>query len=102
MAKRSIDESNRDRVETEEGKVEEIPSLVDFDLPGPVVQQLVLLKDLTLIIRGSVSGNEYRFNGAGSIVDVDERDVEELLRKDSRRSCCGSDQPTPYFSLVGG
>ena len=101
MAKRSIDESDRNRVETD-SEVEEIQQFVDFDLPAPVVQQLVLLKDLTLIVRGPVSGNEYRFHGAGSIVDVDERDVDALLKKDSRRSCCGSDVPTPYFSLVGG
>lgn len=102
MAKRTIDESNRDRVETEEGEVEEIQQFVDFDLPGPVVQQLVLLKDMTLVIQGPVTGNEYRFPGAGSIVDVDERDVEGLLEKKNLRSCCGVDHPTPYFSLVGG
>jgi len=102
MAKRAIDEGDRNRVEIDKGKVEEIPSLVDFDLPEPVVQQLVLLKDVKLIVPGPVTGNTYVFPGAGSVVDVDILDVEGLLTKYGQRSCCGSDVPTPYFSLVGG
>lgn len=102
MAKRIIDEGYRDRVEIEEGKVEEIPNQVDFDLPEPVVQQLVLLKDVKLIVPGPVTGKIYTFSGAGSVVDVDIMDVEGLLNKNSGRSCCGSDKPTSYFSLVGG
>jgi hypothetical protein len=102
MAKRTIDESDRNRVEIGPDEVQEIPALVDFDLPEPVVQQLVLLKNLTLIVRGPVSGTEYRFDGAGSIKDVDIRDVEGLLEKSNPRFCCGVDHPTPYFSLVGG
>lgn len=102
MAKRDFNERNGDRVETVEGKVEETQQYVSFDLPGPVVQQIVLLKDVTLNVTGAVSGTVYTFYGAGSVVDVDVRDVPGLLEKKNLRSCCGVDGPTPYFSLVGG
>jgi hypothetical protein len=102
MAKRTADESDRNRVEIGEDKVEEIHKFVDFDLPEPVVQKLVLLKDVKLIVPGPVSGNVYTFHGAGSVVDVDTRDIDGLLEKSNKRSCCGVDTPTPYFSLVGG
>lgn len=101
MAKRDTNESHRDRVEVS-SKVEEIREFVDFDLPAPTVQQLVLLKDVKLIIPGPVTGKEYIFDGAGSVVDVDDIDVPGLLEKKNQRSCCGVGAPTPYFSLVGG
>lgn len=53
-------------------------------------KKLVLLIDTKLLIQGSVSGKSYVFNGAGSIVDVDILDVEDLLQKrQGGRQCCG-------------
>lgn len=99
MEKRDNISRDRDRVETGD-KVQEIPSVVNFDLPLPAVQRVVLLKDLTVKIKGPASGKLYVFQGAGSIVDVDIIDVEGLLEKKNPTSCCGVGGPTPYFSLV--
>jgi len=54
-----------------------------------------------LKIRGSVTGNEYFFRGAGSVVDVDERDVSKLLEKKRNNSCCSGMLGQPYFGLGG-
>lgn len=102
MAKRSDFPGNRDRVETDKGEVVEFPLHVEFDLPKPVVRQLILLKDLTLNVIGPVTGEHYVFHGAGSTVDVDIRDIPGLLEKHTKTSCCGANGPTPYFSVVGG
>jgi len=60
------------------------------------------MKDLKLNIVGAVTGIKYTWNGAGSVVDVDERDVPAMLHRAVRRtSCCGT-LPTPYFTIVGG
>lgn len=49
-----------------------------------------LLIDAKVIAAGYVTGNSYKFNGAGSVVDVDERDVENLVNKrQGGRQCCG-------------
>jgi len=53
--------------------------------------KLVLLIDAKIRVQGSVSGKSYVFSGAGSIVDVDKRDVNDLLQKrQGGRQCCGS------------
>lgn len=48
---------------------------------------------------GSITGNVYRFNGGGSILEVHQDDVPELLGKTfGGYSCCGSGAvPTPMF-----
>ena len=92
MDKRSSDEWNGERVKVIEPVTEEIKTV-----------RLVLQKALNLKVFGSVTGKEYFFPGAGSVLDVDERDVSELLQKGAnRRSCCGGSPPSPYFSVLGG
>lgn len=104
MAKRNSVPRNADRVEAVDDRVEESFPLevIDFDLPTPTVKQLVLQKDLVLKVVGPVTGETYVFNGAGSVVDVDERDVEFLLERISSTGCCGSFGSSTYFTLVGG
>ena len=85
MAKRSIDERNSRWV-----KVEDAPETV----------QLRLMKNVTLKIRGSVTGNEYIFRGAGSVLNVDARDVPEFLSRVRPDSCCGGTKGAPIFSLA--
>ena len=60
------------------------------------------LVDAKINVTVSVTGNSYVFNGAGSQVDVDEADVNELLQKRrGGRSCCGgSKEGVPMFSLA--
>lgn len=62
--------------------------------------QLRLMKNVTLKIRGSVSGNLYEFHGAGSVLNVDKRDVPEFLARIRPDSCCGGTKGTPIFSLA--
>lgn len=49
-----------------------------------------LMLDVKTVVTGYVTGNSYVFDGAGSVQDVDERDVENLLEKrQGGRQCCG-------------
>lgn len=53
-------------------------------------KRVQLAIDANVKVVGSVTGNRYVFNGAGSVVDVDERDVDNLLEKrQGGRRCCG-------------
>lgn len=48
------------------------------------------LIDSHLIYSGRESGQQYEWMSAGNVMDVDERDVPELLAKRiGERSCCG-------------
>ena len=67
----------------------------------PKTVRLVLQKRKRVRVTGAVSGKEYVFPGAGSELDVDERDVPALLAKGAgRKNCCGGAQPSPYFQIV--
>jgi hypothetical protein len=79
------------------------PEVIEFDLTneGPPSKPLILTKDLKLNVVGAVTGVKYTWNGAGSVVDVDERDVPALLTRAMPRSCCGT-IPTPYFVMLEG
>jgi hypothetical protein len=46
--------------------------------------------DAKVKVQSRYSGREYLFDGAGSVVNVDERDVEWMLEKrQGERQCCG-------------
>jgi len=88
MEKRSFDERDSERVKVVK---EFVPKTI----------QIVLLRNKIVNTNGSVTGNRYSFPGAGSILDVDERDVPGLLAKGSGGTSCCSGVPTsPYFELV--
>lgn len=45
-----------------------------------------------LLYSGQISGKHYEWSKSGDVVEVDERDVPELLAKRiGKRSCCGED-----------
>ena len=71
--------------------------------PVPEVSKtirLVLLRNTTMKIAGSVTGNLYVFSGAGSTMDVDEKDAQKFLEM-RRNSCNCSGMPgQPYFQVV--
>lgn len=63
--------------------------VVDVPEPEFISKKMRLLIDATVKITGK-SGRNYLFNGAGSVEDVDERDVDFLLeRRQGGRQCCG-------------
>jgi hypothetical protein len=61
--------------------------------------RLRLLINARYIVKGRYSGAEYLFDGAGSEVDVDERDVEYLLQLRRHKACCGGGD-NPLFELA--
>jgi hypothetical protein len=93
MEKRSIDKWSSDDHDLEEEFVwKEIE---------PEMVQLRLMKSVNLITTGPVTGKEYRFMGAGSVVDVDKLDENGLLAKTSGGcNCPGSAGASPYFEQV--
>ncbi len=58
--------------------------------------------DARLKVTGKYSGQEYLFERAGSVQDVDARDVEWLLAKrQGERQCCGgTDKGNKVFELA--
>lgn len=59
-----------------------------------------LMIDATVKITGTVTGLQYVFYGAGSIVEVDVKDKDELLNKKRGNSCCGGQSGKSIFALV--
>lgn len=59
-----------------------------------------LLIDAKVKVTGTVTGNEYVFPKAGSIIKVDIRDKDEILNKKRGRSCCGGVSGKAIFELV--
>ena len=64
--------------------------------------KIILLQPVNMKYTGTVTGQRYIWNGAGSVIEVDVEDVEELLKKKTRPclTCSGSNVETPYFELV--
>lgn len=94
MAKRSsterIGSTSRVKVEEISPQEEEISTVL-----------VVLQRNLNLNYIGKSTGTRYVFNGAGSTVEVDVRDVDEMLKKGAnQKSCCSGSSISPYFSLV--
>lgn len=72
--------------------------VVTDELP-PKTVRIILQKNIgTLKVRGIVTGNLYIFHNAGCELDVDARDLSDLLSK-KRGGCCNS-PASPYFALV--
>lgn len=77
-------------------------SVVGEEEISPVTTvKLVLKKNVNLYINGPVTGIEYHFPGAGSVVDVDNRDAPGLLAKKPNKPCCSGTVGSAYFEQVG-
>ncbi len=77
--------------------------VVEVPEPEFIPKKLRLLIDANLKITGKYSGRNYLFNGAGSVEDVDQIDVEWLLEKrQGGRQCCGGGATgNVVFELTG-
>ena len=58
------------------------------------------LVDAVVKVTGTVTGNVYVFPRAGSEVEVDIRDKDEILNKKRGRACCGGSSGKSLFELV--
>lgn len=89
MAKSNLDDRNSKRVKVDTVQLRE-------------TVRLVLLQPSIVKAPGSITGTEYIWNGAGSVVEVDAEDAVELLKKRTGAcdSCPNSSPPSPYFEIV--
>jgi hypothetical protein len=61
---------------------------------------VMLMKSMIVKTNGKITGKQYIFSGAGSIVYVDKEDADEMKKNVVlRQSCCGS-YSSPYFSFL--
>ncbi len=70
----------------------------------PSVPKMVRVRlriDANYSVTGRFSGREYLFRGAGSVNDVDNRDVEFLLDLRQGKGCCGGGGGNALFELAG-
>ena len=87
---------NKEIIITEEFLLEELVE------PLPLIPDTVsvtLLKDVRLKYFGKITGKEYFFNGAGSILSVEREDAELMRDVGKRAGCCGSNISSPYFQI---
>ena len=99
MEKRSFDERDSKRVEVVKDAY--IKPVKKVKVKAPKTVRIVLARRKKVNTKGSVTGKMYSFPGAGSILDVDERDVPALLAKGvGGTSCCSGVPTSPYFELV--
>lgn len=102
MAKRGFDTRRSSQLtDFNDVELEEREFFASLEEPIIETTKLVLKKNVKLKIIGSETANEYLFSGAGSVVDVDNRDVPKMLEKGLGNKCCGgSSSSTPYFEIV--
>lgn len=62
--------------------------------------RLVCLYPALMKYTGPVTGKMYIFNGGGSEVDVDERDVDTMLSRMTNASCCTGIPGMHYFEIA--
>ena len=64
--------------------------------------RVMLLHPGKVRFTGTVTGQRYIWNGAGTVIEVDKEDVEGLLKKNSRScvTCSGILVEQPFFELV--
>jgi hypothetical protein len=78
----------------------EVSAMEEENEELPKTIRIMLMIDMLLTCQGAVTGKTYQFNRGGSVVEVDRRDVENMLTKGrNTTSCCGSIS-SPYFEIV--
>jgi len=95
MAKR--DSSDR---ESDNGIKIPIDNMEDSNY-NEVVRLRLLIGVKSFSITGPASGKQYKWSGAGSVIDVDKEDVAALLSKRlGGKTCCGDSNSNRIFELV--
>ena len=61
------------------------------------IQSLI---DARVLVTGAVTGNQYEFAKAGTVLAIDKRDADDLLNKKRGRACCGGTSGRNLFQLV--
>lgn len=61
--------------------------------------KIVCLLDAKVKVTGTATGNLYIWERAGTALDVDIRDKDEILNKRRGGSCCGNSHNSPLFIL---
>lgn len=56
--------------------------------------------DATVKLTGTISGKIYIWSRAGTVVDVDIRDKDEVLNKKRGRVCCGGQSGKALFEIA--
>mgnify|MGYP001310856621 CR=1 FL=1 len=57
--------------------------------------------DAKFLVTGAVTGKQYVFDRAGSVVNINRKDMNEILNKKRGVGCCGnSDTDRNLFELV--
>lgn len=73
--------------------------------PEPIINSVIKIRSLIdahLIYDGQETGKHYEWTRAGAILEVDERDVPELIAKRlGGKTCCGSQDGNSIFEIVG-
>ena len=89
------------------GDLDKIPPEVKVDsepiLPynKEIKVRLVSLLDARLVYTGQVTGKQYEWIKAGSVIEVDAEDSKILLAKRIYGTCCGnSPDGTPLFQIT--
>jgi len=104
MAKRSSHVRNSEWIEEDTSISNlEVAEVIEYFEPEIETQEFVRLqlnKELLLTVVGEITGTVYKWNGSGSVIDVDKRDADKIIEKmRTYISCCGSFS-TPKFSIV--
>lgn len=60
---------------------------------------IISLVDAKIKVTGTVTGNQYVWDRAGTALSVDKRDVDELLNMKRRRACCSGNVGSNLFEL---
>lgn len=106
MAKRSYVSSIDQQIDEELDEIERLENEYGETLIASVSDDDILVRSMfpaKIIARGGdlPSGREYVWEGAGTEVKVDRRDVDVLLKKRRGGSgCCGGDGSYALFELV--
>lgn len=64
-----------------------------------ITVKIICLLDAKVKVTGTVTGNLYIWERAGTALDVDIRDKDEILNKRRGGSCCGNNYNSPLFIL---